>query len=638
MSSVVIPEPTPKRGPPLGSTPFAVRSLAPLLPLLLAAGCGDLPAVASCSESVPCPAGSWCTSGSCVANAAPVAVIQAPASVQSHRSSPFGAAGSHDDDVGDRVAGWSWTFAAPDGTTGCEPLPSAGTSADLAVVFPCAGEHVVTLTVVDSLGLASAPATVRFRVEPSLDPPVVATGPDASVGHRCSGTPLTCTPWDGASSELAVSASGAAPGTVQFRYRWTVELPPELAGQPAPRVAFLPGNDVASPTVRIETDGTAIAGRYVLAVEAVDSRGMIAVGRQRVDVGNRPPVVSGGGRVLLPHGFEAATSRFVASGETSPATWSDPDGDPVQPVGFTATRSGDGGNVLDVQGLGDRARITVVVPYTRPADAAWLIGPDVSRRVELVVSDVNGARGSTAWQVEVANRAPRLANAVAAASVDHTYEAPFQRYAAQAALSTWVDDDGDPLAFSVSGAAPCAEVAGRQGTAWVTCGAPFTGRPGPGGLVGSHDLLVAVADPFEAGPAGATRLEIRNRPPRLLAPYAPMPVACRADPVACCSTDPGKGACVQHDVVFPQTTSALAIVVDDDGDPLDLAATATGACLSSAPIPPACSGASCSPLLTMCGAPSACGAFIPMGVLAVTVHDGLAGASGEVQVEGVCPP
>ena len=33
-----------------------------------------------------------------------------------------------------------------------------------------------------------------------------------------------------------------------------------------------------------------------------------------------------GGRVLLPHGYDAASARFVATGETPVATWSDPDG------------------------------------------------------------------------------------------------------------------------------------------------------------------------------------------------------------------------------------------------------------------------------------------------------------------------
>ena len=112
---------------------------------------------------------------------------------------------------------------------------------------------------------------------------------------------------------------------------------------------------------------------------------MVAVGRQRIEVRNRPPVVSGGGTTFLPHGYDAATGRFVATGETGVATWSDPDGDPVSALGFTSSRSGDGGNVFDVQGLVDRARITVVVPFARASEAALPIGAGVSRRGELVL-------------------------------------------------------------------------------------------------------------------------------------------------------------------------------------------------------------------------------------------------------------
>jgi hypothetical protein len=365
---------------------------------------------------------------------------------------------------------------------------------------------------------------------------------------------------------------------------------------------------------------------------------MVAVGRQRVDVGNRPPVLEGGGRVLLPHGFDRASARFVATGDTPVATWSDPDGDPVTPLGFTSSRSGDGGSVLDVQGLGDHARITVVAPFAKPSDAALLIGPGVSRRVELIVADANGARASAGWDVEVTNRPPRLAVAVATASVDHGYEAAFQRYAAQAALSTWVDDDGDPLLPSVGGDPACAEVVERQGTAWVTCSAPFTGRPDPGRLVGARAVTASVADPFASGPSQETLLEIRNRPPRLSVQAITMVMPCVADRNVCCSTEPPKGVCPEFDSLFVETSVTTPVVVDDDGDPLDLTTAATGGCLSTPAVPQPCTGAACVPVLTMCGIRYGCGAWLPVGALSVAAGDGLASVAGTVDVAGTCRP
>ena len=172
-------------------------SIATISTLLAAAGCGDLPAPATCSTADACPSGSWCRSGSCVANAAPVAVIDPPASAGTNRPIVFRGAGSHDPDDGDSVSGWSWKVAPPAGSGSCEPLPVTGTGSDFSVVFPCAGEHEVTLVVVDSMGLASAPRTLRVRVDPTVDPPLVTAGPTVSVEHRCGGTPVSCTPWDG---------------------------------------------------------------------------------------------------------------------------------------------------------------------------------------------------------------------------------------------------------------------------------------------------------------------------------------------------------------------------------------------------------------------------------------------------------
>ncbi|MGA8890873.1 MAG: hypothetical protein WB493_04840 [Anaeromyxobacteraceae bacterium] len=617
----------------------AHRSALSLLVLFAFAsgGCGDLPEPKACDTSAPCPAGAWCRSGQCVANAPPIAVIDAPATPGTNRPLLLRGGASRDDDPGDAVSSWSWKISPPPGTTACEPLPGQGSGPDITVVFPCPGDHEVSLTVTDTQGLASPPRTVHLGVAPTLDPPLLSAGPDVVVGHRCAGAPLACTPWDGVSGDVLLTAAGEVPAGVSFTYRWSVETPAELGAQPAPRITFTPSESAAEPRVRIETPGSAISGRYTFVVQLTDSRGMVAVARQRIDVTNRPPLLSGGGAVLLPHGYEPGTRRFVASGETAPAAWSDPDGDPVASLGFTSVHAGDGGAVFDVQDQGDRARLTVVVPYEKPADASRLIGPSVSRRVDLAVADVNGARAATSWEVTVANRAPRLAVAVPAASVDHTFESAAARYAAQAALSTWVDDDGDPISLAVTGDGRCADLSERQGTAWVTCSAPFTGKPDPGVLVGTRVLAASARDPFEAGPVQETRLEIRNRPPRLVGTQITLAMTCNPDRT-CCTTDPGKGSCAEYDFTWVETSAVAPVAVDDDGDPIDVAVSAAGGCLTAAPVAGACTGAACSPLLTLCGNRWTCGEFLPGGSLAVSVGDGLVSASGAFLVDAVCRP
>jgi hypothetical protein len=608
--------------------------LASLLAALLA-GCGDLPTPRTCSSGATCSAGSWCRSGQCVANAPPEALIEVPPSAGSNRPVTFRGGGSHDIDPGDSVTSWAWKTSAPAGTTGCEPLPATGSGADFTVVFPCGGDHDLSLTVTDSLGLAGAERTVRVHVEATLDPPALFVAPDLSVDHLCSGAPLSCTPWNGISSSIGLSATGIAPPGATFTFRWSVELPPQLASQPPPRVTFTPDETAAEPKVLIETAGTAIAGRYTFAVAATDSRGMVAVGRQRVDVGNRPPVVSGGGAIALSHAYEAATRSFVAAGNTPATTWTDPDGDPVGLVGFSSSRSGDGGNVFDVQGQGDHARLTVVVPYTRPGDAAFLLGPDVRRHVDLVVADVNGARGAAGWDVTISNRAPRLATAVTSVSVDHSFESAAQRYAAQAALSSWVDDDGDPIELSGSGDPLCLDVANRQGTAWVTCSLAYPGRPAVASFAGTRSILVAARDPFEDGPSQATTLEIRNRPPRPLAAFVEFFTSC-AKNGGCCEIDPETRTCMEFTYRYDPASMVVPLVVDDDGDPLDLAATSSAPCLTVAAGPPGCGPGGCSFELSLCGNPSVCSRSTTVASLALSASDGLGSLSTVVGIDDNC--
>ena len=254
--------------------------------------------------------------------------------------------------------------------------------------------------------------------------------------------------------------------------------------------------------------------------------------------------------------------------------------------------------------------------------------------MELVVSDVNGARGTAGWDVTVSNRLPRLASVVAAASVDHGFEAASQRYVAQAALSSWVDDDGDPLELSAAGDPLCVDVANRQGTAWVTCAAPYPGKPAAFAIAGSRSIQVSARDPFGEGPGQSTTLEIRNRAPRLLAATVALRTACTRSSV-CCEIDPVGHACTGYGMGYASVFEAVPLLVDDDGDPLDLAVTASGDCLVAGAPPPSCPAEGCPIGLSLCG-DLVCGGTRPGGVLALTASDGLGSLATDVPVDAAC--
>ena len=604
------------------------RALSTLV--ALAAGCGALPSPRACSANGDCPSGALCTGGVCVADRPPEADIAVPSPLVSNLPLTFSGSGSTDPDAGDHVASWAWTFAPVGGA--CDPQPAASAAEEPSVVFPCAGSFDVGLVVADTLGVKSAPKVARVAVDPSTDPPQVTAGADVALEHRCTGTPPSCTPWDGQGASVALSASATGPEGVTFSYHWVAQVPAGLASQP-PRVSFLPGPDVASPSVLVETDGTAIAGGYTFTVEATDSRGMVAVARQRVTVGNRPPVVAGGGTFGVAHAFQPATGTFVATGTTPPLAVSDPDGDPVTSLGFAFAHAGDGSASYVGQDLGDRATVTVTVAYRTPSDAALLIGPTVHRRADLTVVDANGASATAGFEVVVENRPPRLAAAVPAAAVDHAYDAAARRYLAVAPLSSYVDDDGDPLSPSVSGDPLCAAISETLGTTFVTCALPYAGVPAVSSFAGTHAFTVSMADPWAAGPAQATALEIRNRPPRLAATQASLPASCTATS-ACCELEGSR--CNLHDMTWGTGSATLTVAVDDDGDPLDLSLAATPSCLTAAAGPQPCPTSGCPVELSLCALPSACLTAYPSGTLSVAASDGLDFVQGSLAVESVC--
>ncbi len=616
------------------------RSAAGLAALAAAlAACGEVPAPRRCASAADCPADARCIQALCVADAPPVAVVTAPASFLSNVSYVFGSSGSYDTDVGDSVVSRQWTVAAAQAP--CQASPDAAATESLAVIFPCAGAFDVKLVVTDQLGVPSAPRVLRVSVAQSVDPPVVTVGPDLALDHRCAGQPLVCTPVDAAqATTFALSASATSPVGGALAHRWRYQLPAGLAGKPAPTVTFTPDETSPTPVVTVSTQGTAIAGEWTFVMEATDSRGLTAVGTQKVDIGNRPPQVQGAGNPLLevPHVFNpsspgAATGTMAALGATPTLTVSDPDGDPVQ-TAFTSTHSGDGPNAFLVQDLGTQATFSVVVQYGDPGDGAFLIGPDVSRSISFTATDVNGGVGGATWEVRVANRPPRVVGAVPSLEVPHWFDAGGSRYRAVASLSTFVDDDGDPLSLDAGTGSICA---GRRlapatpAAAEVECAVPYPGTPAANAIAGLHSVVVTVRDAWGAVSA-TTNLTVGNRAPRLAQASVAISPAC-SQGKCCLIVD---RICEAYTVnQAPSSTVAPSPLTDDDGDPILVTYAPQDSCATASPPSQVCAPAACVAELSLCGG-SGCGGSSTLGTVAATATDGDLATASSFTVTAAC--
>jgi hypothetical protein len=606
--------------------------LATALAAALTAACGASGAgPRSCLSSADCSADAYCLDRVCRADAPPVAVISVPSSLATHTSIAFDGSASSDPDPGDVVASWSWSVspvgAACNATTVSAPGPL------LQTVFTCAGTFQVELVVRDGFGVASTPARRTVSVTPTSDPPSVAAGADVAVDHRCEGTPLVCRPRDasgGSVVQLAASASSPVGGPVA--YRWTYAVPAELAGKPAPRVVFDPGASVPNPTVLVETDGTAIAGEYRFVVEATDSRGLVAAAAQRMTVGNRPPVVSGGGTVTVPHAYTASTRTFSAGGATPPLAVVDPDGDPTTPLGFEWNHSGDGGGLFAGSDQGNHATFTIAVAYAVPGDAAHLIGAlGLARTVEYVVRDENGAEGRGVWDVVVSNRPPRVATPVASASVPHRFEAATSRYLASATLSSYVDDDGDPIEpVPATGDAICSSLSLSGESVTAECALAYAGFPIANQIVGPHLLSVKVRDPWSESAVERPVVTIGNRPPRVASASYVLPVLCTYG-TKCCDFDVALHQCLAYSSGYPAVAASVpAAVTDDDGDPVQLTLVGDG-CLGASASPPICVAGACPTLdLGLCARTVSCSPGLGGGSVAVTAFDGDLSGTGSI--------
>jgi len=618
------------------------RPLAPLAAALLVAACGGkIEKPRSCRTQADCPADSFCREAVCVASAPPIAAVSAPAAPhRSHTRLTFAGSRSRDPDPEDHVASLSWTARRVQAD--CDPFPGSaaadGVDAPFAVVFGCAGTFEVRLVATDATGRASEPAVVPLTVVLSDVVPAIAMGSDLTLQHLCTQGPLLCTTGDSPSARtFALSAAATSPVSGVFQYQWTVELPAALAATP-PRVVFTPSATAAAPTVRIETDGTAIAGDYLFSVAATDEWHLTVVGRQRVSVGNRPPVVAGGGAVQVAHRYDAATAppTFRAGGVVAPISVVDPDGDPLTD-GITASMAGADGTTFDVSPSNGAIAFAIAVPHRTPADALLLLGaPGLSRTITYGARDPNGGQGSATWDVAVMNRAPRLVlNDVTAVSVDHAFDAARSRYLASALLSEYVDDDGDPIAPSAPTGDPrCAEVSSLVGGGrpQATCSMLYTGTPAAHLFAGSHRLQIAMGDPWASTAAVPVDLTILNRPPRLTVASLGLDAPTCTGTTTCCLFDPDLRRCVEFErEAGPSSLTVPPPVVDPDGDPLAIA-------FGSAATPPSmtCAQASC-PNVTFAQGSAA---FCPGELVAsptVTVSDGAAPVTGVIGLGVNCP-
>jgi hypothetical protein len=540
-------------------------SIALLLAAALSA-CSGQDTPRRCASPSDCPAESRCRGAVCVANASPVAQVSVPPGPVEFALVSLSGATSFDPDPEDGIASYRWTIRSAGAA--CAPPAVAGTDASAAVRFGCPGAYEIELVVKDGLGRESEPALAAVDVDPDPGPPLVTAGSDVFVGHSCAGAPLLCRP-EVAGGSIALSSTG--PGGAGITYAWTVEPPSGKPLGPGRRAVFSPGPDVPDPEVAIEADGLGISGDWVFRVEARDAAGAVGAAVMRVSIGNRPPEIAGSPGPV-PHHHDPVAQAFHATGGIALAV-TDPDGDPVSSRTVTAHHVGDGpGATFSAVDVGDAITFSITVPYSGPEAPAWLIGGDgLERSVRLAAVDVNGAEASAVWDVVVENRPPELAAPLAPVAVDHAYSPGAGAYLASAALSSWLDPDGDPLAVvPAQTVGPCAPPTLSSGTATVSCALPFTGSPAADQLAGTRPVPHAVRDPWASSATAAVTLTILNRPPAFLATAFTAMAACRLES-GCCELDPDTKLCVSRELSWgPGAASSGTLLADPDGDPLSV--------------------------------------------------------------------
>ncbi len=554
-------------------------------------------------------------------NSSPVASVAVPSGpLVASQVLAFDGSGSSDPDPNDSVTSFAWTFRAV--SAPCAAPTVAGTEPTAQVRFACPGSYAVDLTVQDELSLRSPVATVTFEVVPYGGPTFVEAGADVAVAHACSGAPLLCAP----TSPVALSAT--APGaTGNVTFEWKVTPPPGRELGPTRRVTFVPDQYAPSPTVSIETDGTAISGEWLLEVEARDEAGVLGTAVTRVSVGNGAPVILSSAPTP-PHVFDGA--RFSADGGIFVSV-SDPDGDPLPVREAAWHHSGDGASsVFTGSDLVTRLTYGIVVPYSSPADAAFLIdGAGLERSVELAVEDVNGARTREIWPIVVGNHRPVLVSSPASFSIDHTYDITDGAYEVVAPLSMWSDPDGDPLTqVGATGDDVCTSIAITGGRAAVSCSLAFAGTPAVANILGTHVVTERIADPWVEAPANAVTFSISNRSPIITSTSTITYKKCSG--ITCCLRGT-VGQCVRVGGVSRAGMVYVPRFDDPNHDPILVRISSAPGIVPEAPFvctPPACNYSLSLAEMSICGTVST--------TLPMAAYDGVAAVSGNVVVARSC--
>ncbi len=193
------------------------------------------------------------------ANQAPTAAPGGPYTGVQGAAITFDGSGSSDPD-GDQL-GYTWDFG--DGSTGNGIAPSHA--------YVAGGSHTVTLTVIDTRGASSAPATTTATVGNAA--PVVNAGPDQTV---TVGSPVT----------LAASFSdGANDGPWSYVVDWADGSPQTSGSAASPSTAITPNHAYGA------------AGRYGVRVTVTDKLGAAGSGTLTVTAATDVVTFVGAGNI-----------------------------------------------------------------------------------------------------------------------------------------------------------------------------------------------------------------------------------------------------------------------------------------------------------------------------------------------------
>jgi PKD repeat protein len=433
-------------------------------------------------------------------------------------------------------------------------LEGAATQAP-ELAFWCAGSYQVSLTVTDSTGVASLPATRTLVVTAAANPPTVTASAALAVDHACAGSPLQC----GLAAPVAISASGHSPLGLALGYQW-VALPPDPTRAPATQL-FSPSSASQAPTLDLRTDGGPLSGSWRLRVRVTDPQGYLAQALVPLTVHNRPPAIAVP-PLSVDHQWQSGSYR-VAAAVALPV--SDPDGDPLTTSALLEE---------------PRERSPPEVGAGRegssrwPAPAAGLMAPDLA---QLGVLRQRPA-ASADLAVEVRNRVPVLrptaGAGVTALAVDHQVGAcpdGLGRCFLATAVAPFVaeDPDGDPVASitlspsveasrSSSGAEVITSTPGGAVRFSTPVAKPLEFRSASG--AGGFRIMATATDTFGASLPIELPVVILNRPPTVSAPVSAAAVAHRFDAAA----------------RSYQADATLSAFFDPDGDPMAAVAGAEG--------------------------------------------------------------